>query len=83
MGAQYKIYRDSTELKQSSSVQFYQSAAWSGNLENHLYLIIMIMHTVQQVKLYKFQFRNPHNSGTITNNPGTGLISSISAWEYA
>ena len=80
---QYKIYRDSTELREAGSVQHYRSAAYSGNTrDTKVFDYIDDAHGTTNQITYKYQFRNPHNSQSIATC-ASSMLSTIHAWEIA
>ena len=80
---QYKIYRDSTELIESGSVQYYRSAAYSGNTrDTKVFDYIDDAHGTTNQITYKYQFRNPHNTQSIATC-ASSMLSTIYAWEIA
>jgi len=79
---QYELYRDTTLLTTSGSVQYYQSAAWSGNVRKMFMFGYLDSPSSTSAVNYNYKFRNPHNTASVQVNQGN-MLSYLKLMEIA
>jgi len=79
---QYELYRDTTLLTTSGSVQYYQSAAWSGNVRKMFMFGYLDTPSSTSAVNYNYKFRNPHNGASVQVNQGN-MLSYLKLMEIA
>jgi hypothetical protein len=70
---QYELYRDTSLLTTSGSVQYYTSAGWSGNIRKMFMFGYLDSPSSTSAVNYNYKFRNPHNAGSMQVNQGNML----------
>ena len=79
---QYELYRDTTLLTTSGSVQYYESAGWSGNIRKMFMFGYLDSPSSTSAVNYNYKFRNPHNNGSMQVNQGN-MLSYVKLMEIA
>ena len=70
---QYELYRDTSLLTTSGSVQYYTSAGLSGNIRKMFMFGYLDSPSSTSAVNYNYKFRNPHNAGSMQVNQGNML----------